>query len=905
MLKRPVRLLVYGGITVIVLLIVSRYAVSLYTEALWFQAVGYSSVFWTRLAASAALRTATGILGAIIVLLNLARVVRHLGPVQLRRRYGNLEIAEVVPRSYVRAGIILAAGLAGWWLSGISFQSNANIVALAWLRSAPWGQTDPLFGQDLSFYVFSLPLYMRLLDFFLLVIVWSTMLTLVGYVLVGAVRLRNSRLEVEDRPRGHFAILIAALVMLLAIRYWLGRYGVLLQGSGYGGGVGYTDVYARLPAYRALAVLSVASAGALLWGAARRTWIPAIVAVALLILTGLGLGVAYPAIIQKLRVVPNQLNREAEYIAWHIEFTRRAFGLDAITSHSITAATGRPPRWEQAGDVLDRVPLWDAEPLKTSLDALESNYPYYHFPAVHFDRYLRGNEMVQVGIAVREFTPSGLTEEARTWRTLHLDTTIVRGNGVVVTDASRKTEVGDPVFWIRGVPPTVTAAAPPPVRLTQASVYFGETTSNYVIVHPTAGDSTGAGATGIPVGSFLRRATFAWHMRDRNLLFTGELQPESRLLDRRRLDVRLTSLAPFLYWDRNVQPVLRDGRVLWFVDGYTVSLGYPVSRPFPLPGLNGVRYVRNSVKATVDALTGEVTMYVIDPDDPMIATYRRAFPRMFRAMDEMPDDLRRHIRYPLTLLRTQADVLEEYHVQEPSVFFAGQNQWQVPSEGGPEGTAGTQTTPIYTMTPGPEGDVAFRAMTTFIARERPNMTAVLLVDNAPETYGRMALLQMPRDQQIAGPRQVRAIVEQDPAISGQLSLWRQAQSDVEIGQMRLVPLDSSIFYIMPLFLKGEGSAIPQLHRVVVSDGVQVRMAPTLRAAVEALAVADTTTVVVGDEYLDEAAAGAPGTAEWATRAAELANAAEQALRNGDFAEFGRRWNELRELLRRAATRPPQ
>jgi hypothetical protein len=353
-----------------------------------------------------------------------------------------------------------------------------------------------------------------------------------------------------------------------------------------------------------------------------------------------------------------------------------------------------------------------------------------------------------------------------------------------------------------------------------------------------------------------------------------------------------------------VYPVLRDGRVIWFADGYTVSDAYPVARPFPLPGLAPVRYVRNSVKATVDALTGEVAMYIVEPEEPMIATYARAFPTLFRSLDEMPDDMQRHLRYPATLMRTQADVLEEYHVEDPAEFFSGQNQWQVPSEGGPQGTSGTPSPPIYTMMPGPDGDVAFRVMTTFIARARPNMTAILLVDNEPETYGRMTLLRMPREEQVAGPGQVRVIVEQDPAISTDFSFWRQAGSDVDIGQIRLVPLDSAVFYIMPVFLKGAESAIPQLHRIVVSDGVQVRMATTLRAAVEALVVADTGEAAIGGTSADTQAQ-IPLTTDWASRAVEVANAAEQALRNADFAEFGRRWAELQDLLRRAAARPPQ
>jgi uncharacterized membrane protein (UPF0182 family) len=271
----------------------------------------------------------------------------------------------------------------------------------------------------------------------------------------------------------------------------------------------------------------------------------------------------------------------------------------------------------------------------------------------------------------------------------------------------------------------------------------------------------------------------------------------------------------------------------------------------------------------------------------------------------MPADLRQHLRYPAALLRTQADVLEEYHVEDPAVFFAGQNQWQVPSEGGPAGTAGTATPPIHTMIPGPDGDVAFRVVTSFIARERPNMTAILLVDNEPDTYGRITLMRLPRDQQVAGPRQVRVIVEQDPAISTQFSLWRQGGSDVEIGQIRMVPLDSAILYVMPVFLKGSESALPQLRLVLVSDGIQVRMATTMRAAVEALAAAEPGTVATNIRPGETQDAPSVSTEDWASRALDVANAAEQALRNGDLAEFGRRWSELQGLIRRAAAQPPR
>ncbi|MGH7504250.1 MAG: UPF0182 family protein, partial [Longimicrobiales bacterium] len=352
--------------------------------------------FWTRLRAILGIRFGTGVVGGLVVLVNLWAVARHLGPVQLRRRYGNLEISEQVPRAYVRAGIIVAAVLAGVWLSGIAFPSGNAVAVMAWANRPAWGVTDPLFGRDLSFYVFSLPLYTQLLDYLLLVIVWSLLLTVVGYVLVGAVRVRENRLEIDEHPRLHFAFLVAALVLVFAARYWLGRYGILLQGSGFSGGVGYTDVHARLPAQRVMAVLSMGAAVALLFGAVRRVWWPPVAAVAALVIAGIGLGYVYPSFIQQLRVEPNELERERPYIGWNIEFTRRAYDLEALDTVNLhphpNGLRGRPPQqpW------LDQIPLWELEPLRAVFNQRQTSRGYYNFPSIDADRYGPPGEERQV-----------------------------------------------------------------------------------------------------------------------------------------------------------------------------------------------------------------------------------------------------------------------------------------------------------------------------------------------------------------------------------------------------------------------------------------------------------------------------------------------------------------------------
>ncbi len=905
MMRRPARLALIGGVLLIVLLILGRLGVDLYTELLWFQQLGYQSVMWRQLAAMAAVRVVTGALGAAIVLANLLRVVRHLGPVQLRRRYGNLEIAEQIPHGYVTAGIVLAALLAGWWLSGLSIPSDEAPGVLAWIQRTSWGIRDPLLHRDLGFYVFSLPLLDRFLDFLLLVTVWSAVLALVGYVLVGAVRLRGGHVEVENYPKVHFAILVAGLVLLIAARYWMGRYAVVLHGGGFGGVVGYTDVNARLPAYQVLTLVSVLTAAAIVYSVVVRNWLPTLVSVGILLLAGLGLGIAYPSFVQKLRVVPNELAREEPYIRMSLEFTRRGFGLEDLERAPLTVHPQPTSQLRELSATLDRLPLWDATPLQAYFNQVQSLVAYYHFESVHFDRYGPPNAETQVAIAVREFARQGLP--AATWRTLHLNADQVRGNGAVVAPVSEKTEDGNPVFWLRSVTAAGDTAAAASIRreagapgdlvLNHPNIFFGESDQEYLIVNAPR-DSSGSGAqaarAGVPLGTFLRVFAYAWRFGDRNLLFSSELTPTSRLLFRRSVQERVATLAPFLGWDPRPLPVILDGHIVWLVDGYTYSRTFPLSAGRTVGDMGTVSYLRNSVKATVDAITGETRLYAIDPQEPILAAYARAFPGLFHPLQDMPLMLQRHLRYPQRLLQVQAQVLEKFHVDSASVFFAGQREWQVPQEGAGSGL-GRDYPPIYLLAPMPGGTrPEFLLALPFIARDRQNMTAILLVQNDAPHYGRKLLLELPLDQQVSGPQQVRTLIEQDPVISAQLTLWRQGGSDVEIGRLRVVPLDGSVLYVEPLYLSGSNSSIPQLQRVVISDGTTVAMAENMDAAVAAIRGANESGNPVANTP------PAAGTLDWPRQALDLMQQAERALRALSWDEFGRRWKELQDLLRRAA-----
>lgn len=919
-MRRSGRALIFAGVGVLILLLALDAAVHVYTDALWFSALGYGSVYWTRLGVTAVVRAAVGLVAAAIVFANLAMVARQLGPVHLRRRYGNLEIAEQVPRKYLLAGAAVTAVLAGWWLSGVQFDGDGALAVATWLRQVPWGARDPLLGRDVGFYVFSLPVYYSLSDFLLVTLVWTVLLVTLGYVLVGAVRTVNNRLHVSDPARLHFLFLVAGLIAIIGFRFWLGRYALLVDGSGFGGQLGYTDVHARLPVRAALAVVALLAAGSLVYGAVRRQWLPPVIGVGALLLAAVVGGAAYPGIVQKFQVEPNQLEREAPYIRWGLDFTRRAYGLDHLERRQIPFRRGTVPAWETLQPSLARLPLWDSRPLVKVLNQLQAGYGYYHFPEVDFDRYGAGAGQTQVAIAAREFYAEGLPPGSRNWLTLRLNPKYVRGMGAVVAPAAEETREGQPVLWIGNLDPvTRSAAAPPDVSLTEPSLFIGQSMTDYVLVIPGRnGAFRGRPGVdypgGVQLGSTARLLAFAWRFGEKNLLFSGEVSGESRIVFWRSVAERVEALAPFLVWDPDPYPVLRNGRLYWIADGYTASGSFPLSRPETLEGLGDVRYLHGSVKAVIDAVTGATTFYALPGADPLLETYGRIFPGLFQPSDAIPADLRAHFRYPQMLFTAQSRVLRQFHLTSPEAFFGGLDVWELAPESVHDATPRPYQ-PVYALMrlpgePAPE----FVLTAPFIARQRQNMTAVLFARSDPGHYGELRLYEVPRDQQVPGPGQVQALIEQNPIISPRLTLWRQSGSDVDLGHLRVVPLDSGFIYVQPLFLSAQSTAggqaqeIPELSQVIVSDGSAVAMDSTLAGSVQALRGETAGATTPGAAAARPAATAAPNApavraGDWSGRALQLLDEADRRLRAGDFAGFGSAWKQLRAAVESASANP--
>ncbi len=896
MKRRAGRILLAVAGAALLLLVLGRVAVDFYVDILWYDALGYLSTYWTRFWLALGVRTVAALLAGALVWANLWWAARHLGPVRVRRRYGNLEIAERIPRNYVLWAAVAIAGLSGWWLAELQFGDAMVLSVASWIRHVPWNVADPLFGRDIAFYVFALPVLAALLGYLILVAVWSIALVGLAHVLVGGIQWSERELSFSRPARQHLGLLVAALLILLGIRYWLGRYFLLVDGTGVAGSLGYTDVEARLPMYWLMAVLTLGAAGSVVYGAWRNVLLPPVLGLGALLVAGLVATTGYPVLVQKFQVEPNELSREARFIAWHLEFTRRAYGLDELARERFPYRRDARPEPGRLQPLLDRLPLWDREPLERTFNEIQSLFPYYWFPGVDFDRYGEQGRERQVGIGVREFRADGLDPAARTWQSLRLNPSYIRGLGAVVALARvTDTDATAPELWVRNLQPVaIDPAAPASLGLERPSVFFGETMTGYAIIVPGRdGAFTGQPGfdfpEGIPLSSFARVLAFAWKFGDETLLFSGEVSRDSRLIFRRAVRERLQEVAPFLTWDANPLPVIRNGAIVWVVDGYTTSELYPLSRSVSL-GRGETRYLRASVKAVVDAVTGAVSIYAV-AEDPILATYRRVFPGLVQSAEAMPPEIRQHLRYPELAFLTQAAILQEYHLERPEPFYAGQDVWQRPQES--TGRGGVRDyAPLYAILPVPMRDRAeFLAVIPFIARARQNMTAVLVARNDGEHYGELTLFELPRDQQIPGPGQVQAVIEQDPEISPELSLLRQRGSGVDMGRLRVVALDSSMVYIQPIFLSADENPIPELWRVVVSDGRTVRMGRTLQGALARLDLAEPTDPSAGAEP--------PRTGSgWPREALDLLDRAGARLREGDWAGYGRTMEELRSLLER-------
>jgi len=902
------RYLLAGFLLFLLLLFVGRWGVVLYVDFLWFSSEGASEVFWTRARWEWGARLLVALVTAGLTWVNLAVVAKSFQGLQIRRRFGDLVIQEQLPRAYVDWALRITCLIVAIWFA-MAVPQGTGLRGLLLFHAEPWGEPDPVFGRDLGFYVFVLPVLQGLLTFGMILSVFFAGLAAAGYAGTGAIAWGNGRITIGALPRLHLGVLGGAFLLLLGVRFYLAPYTLLLEGNSAVQGIfGYADHHARIPAYRMVAFLCLVTAVAVFWSARRGRLLPFAAGGVALAFGGVLLAEVYPALIQRFQVQPNELERETPYIEDAVRFTRVGFGLHDVQRRRLELTPPDAATWDRLAERMDRLPIWTDQTLLATFRQIEARFQYYDFHQIAFDRYpAPGGGVEPVAVSVREVDPAGIPDP--NWQNLHIRERYISGMGAVAGQLHRRTSEGRLPMFLTAIPPEYRAGPEVPggLDLTRPAVYVGTRPQLHAVITGTEEGFLGpGGAEGVPgedfpagltMGSIFRTAALAWRFQDANLLLASEVDRDSRLIFRRQVTERVRALAPFLFLPEAPYPVIVDGRVVWILEGFTLSRSFPLSRLHPIPGQGPVNYMRNSVKATVDAVTGETRLYLADPEDPVIRAYASGFPTLLHPIEEMPEDLRRHLRYSRYFLEAQSEVLTRYHQDNPPVFHGQQDRWAIATELGMSLQA-IPYRPEYALVTLPgETEESFVLSTVFVPQGRQNLASMLAARWNPEGEGPELLLwDVPVEEQFRGPRQIEAMVEQDPEISQQFSLWRQGGSQVWTGHLHLVPVGNSLFYMEPVFLAADTDAIPEIRRFLVSDGERVVMDPTLQGAVAALSAG--LQGVVGEEDPGTTVASTvPGLVQGGA-ALEALERAEASLRAGDWEGFGRWLTELREILRR-------
>jgi uncharacterized membrane protein (UPF0182 family) len=893
----PIALLV----AVVVVLGVVAQVVPFYTDWLWFGEVGYTGVFWTILSLRSALFTAVAVGVLVFLWANLTFAARTAAPDVLWELEDQLGLpGRVVIEPLIRRFLpIVLTAIAV--ISGLRASAHWQAL-LGYANAQPFRTTDPVFGHDLSVFVFQLPLWRLIHGWALTLLAGTIVLTLVLYVLQRSFVLTTRGPRLAGGARTHLLLLGAVLLALKGVGFWLDRYEVVFSPRGVVFGAAYTDVYATLPVLFALTLLAGLAGLACVAQVARPGL--RLVGGALILLVAMwiiGLGV-YPAVLQTYRVKPNELAFERPFIEHNIRMTRQAFGLDRIEEKEFPADETLDARAVSRNDAtIKNIRLWDHRPLLRTYAQLQEIRTYYKFVDVDNDRYHINGEYRQLMLSPRELSYQHL-QGGRNWINEHL--TYTHGYGVVVGPVNRVTSEGLPEFFVKDIPPQSAEGFP---VVTRPELYFGEIANEYVLVRTRSqeldypqGDqnvySRYQGRGGIPITSWLRRLAFAARFGEPKIVLSNDLTTESRILMYRTVSERIQRIAPFFRYDGDPYLVVtEDGRLVWMVDGYTTTNRYPYSEP-----VRGIgNYMRNSVKATIDAYDGTVTFYLADPSDPIVQAFSRGFPGLLVPLARMPADLQRHIRYPEDFFAIQARKYATYHMLDPQVFYNREDMWAIPRrtiEG-----RDREMEPYYTIMRLPEETKEeFILLTLFNPSRRDNMIAWLAARTDLPNYGRLIVYNFPKQKLVYGPRQVDARIDQDPVISQQLALWNQRGSTVIRGSLLAIPIDQSLVYVQPLYLAAsEQGALPELRRVIVAHGNRIAMEPTLEQSLLRIfggRVAPAT-AVAAPAPAGVSAAPPIGDRAAAQRALDIYQRAQDALRRGDWAAYGVEQKRLEDTLR--------
>ncbi len=857
-------------VALVVLFSANRVAVLL-TDFWWFDEVGFRQVFTTVLSTRVLLGLAFGFVLAVLIAGNLL-LARKLRPFTIPSSPQQAQIQRYRDMADPYLPILIAGiAVVFGFTSGLAISAQWDTFLL-WNNAVTVGVADPQFGADVGFYLFELPFWVLIQTWLFTSLILTGLLTAGAHYLLGGIRPEAQGEKILPGVKAHLAVLLAAILAVRAWGYWLDRYQLNYSERGTVTGAAYTDVNAELPALYLLIGVSVIAIALVLYSIWRQGFLLPGAALGLLIVASIILQGAYPAAIQRLQVDPQELAREQMFIERNLEATRAAYGLDLVDLRPFTITDDLGEEGVTENEVtLRNVRLWDPEVLQTTYAELQALRPYYQFGTVSIDRYQIDGELRQVMLSTREL--SSLPSQSDTWQNRH--TFYTHGFGIVASQVNTANPEGQPVFISRDIPPV--GDDPEVVPDQQPGVYFGESPNpQYALVRTEAPEldfedpdtqeqvlTQYDGDGGVAITNYFRRTAFALRFNDYNILLTTFLTDESRIIFNRQVQQRVQQVAPFLELDASPYPAVVDGRVLWIVDAYTTSNAYPYSerRTLNLGNQRGieVNYARNSVKVAVDAYHGEVTLYRVDDDDPVLDVWEQVFPDLITPVEEAPEAVVAHFRYPQDLFRLQSDLYQTYHIPTAAAFYNRADEWDLPDDPafaanqGGDLTAASQRRldPYYLLMrlPG-ETTEEFVLIQPYLAHERPNMVAWLAGRSDGEHMNELFAVRFPSGTEVLGPQQAQARIEQDDDISAYITLRDREGSSVIRGNLQVLPIENSILYVQPLFLENPQAQIPELARVVLVMGGRTAFDRTLSGALGQLLNIEVPEELLEDEARD-------------------------------------------------------
>ncbi len=888
------------GLVIAALIIVGSIVFSLWGDWLWFGSTGYQNVFTTVLFSGLGIGALFGSGFLVFGLANLflAKKLSIKGKKKPPKDVGKALIL-----------IILFFSL----MVGLTFSSWE--VVLKYLNPAPFGIADPVFGLDIGFYAFQLPFLGYLLAFLGTMIVLATIITVLsyaGYLKLFDIKPRQRiELEVEsvqvnmpsftvnfekfkDKATHHISGLIGLLFFVIGGSIWLSRYSLLLSGGGAVYGAGYTDMAVSIPFITVLTVVSVAIGILFLVNMKVQSWGIITKGIAAFIIISI-IGSVAAGAVQGLVVGPDEFNLEKPYIEYNIQSTLAAYGLDRVTESEFPVSYDlNMEDIQENSATIDNIRLWDWRPLRKTYDQLQLFRTYYDFYDVDIDRYQIDGMYKQVMVSAREMNTGDLPSGARTWVNEHLVYT--HGHGVVMIPVDKVSGEGLPEFYVKDIPAKASYQS---LEIDRPEIYFGEETDTYAIVKTTteeldypSGDqniyTTYKGDNGVPLSDLFTRLVYAVKFRSVEMLFSGSIKPESKLLMYRDIRDRASTIAPFLNYDQDPYIIISDGKLYWMIDAYTTTDMYPYSEHI-YSDWDSFNYIRNSVKVVVDAYSGEVNYYVIDQSDPMIQVYGKIFPGMFKDFQDMPEGLKAHIRYPDDLFNIQIAMYSYYHMKEARVFYNKEDVWVTPNEIYRKSKERMMPYFVILKIPG-EDSPEFISMMPFTPRGKQNLIGWMAAKSDDPGYGDLLVYTFSKQELIYGPMQIEARIDQDTDISQLITLWDQSGSSVIRGNTLVIPIEDSILYIEPLYLEAvEAGTLPQLKRVIAAYGDRLTMQESLDEALSVLfgaAPSGPGVTIPSDMTSDEALA----------EITRVYNLAQDSLKAGDLAGYAEYMAQIGNLL---------